>query len=275
MKILLVNNRLLESTLIMGERVAGILRAAGIEVIVDSRPEDMTGAEFDSIIVLGGDGTMIRAARQYVERNVPILGVNMGTVGFLSNIKANELVKYLDRFIKHDYDIEERMMLEVGIYQYGKLINKIYSLNEVSIKSKDFRVITVDVKIEGREHGVYRGDGIIVATPSGSTAYSLSCGGPISDPALEVFIMTPITSYLLNKRPIIIAAEKEIELVPRHYEEALISVDGQVRIDGEENYVIKVKKAEHKLKLANLQPRYFFQTIMKRLRRSEEDISSN
>lgn len=272
MKILVVNNRLLERTLIMGEKLAAVLRAAGIEVIIDSSRNDMTSEKFDSIIVLGGDGTMIRAARQYVERDVPVLGVNMGTVGFLSSIKADELDQYVDRFIKQDYDIEERMMLEVGIYREEILINRTLSLNEVSIKSKNFRVITIDARIEGREHGVYRGDGIIVATPSGSTAYSLSCGGPITDPALEVFIMTPITSYLLNKRPMIISAEKEIDLVPLHCEEALISIDGQVRIDGEENYVIKIKKADNKLKLVNMRPRYYFQTIMNRLRRNGESF---
>lgn len=271
MKILLVNNRMLESTLIMGERVAAQLRAAGIEALIDSSSADITSEKFDAIIVLGGDGTMIRTARQYAERDVPVLGVNMGTVGFLSNIQAEELNQYLASFINHEYTIEDRMMLEVDICRDGELIDRIYSLNEVSIKSKSYRVLTVDVKIAGREHGIYRGDGIIVATPSGSTAYSLSCGGPITDPALEAFIMTPITSYLLNKRPVIIAADKEIELVPLHCDEALISVDGQVRIDGEENYVIMIRKAAHHLKLVNMRPRYFFQTIMKRLRRNSED----
>ena len=95
--------------------------------------------------------------------------------------------------------------------------------------------------------------------------------GPITDPSLDVFIMTPITSYLLNKRPMIIGAEKEIDLIPLHGEEALISIDGQVKIDGKENYVIRIKKAETKLKLVNMKPRHFFQTIMKRLRRNGEE----
>jgi NAD+ kinase len=270
-KILLVNNKHLESTLVMGGEVAACLRSLGIEVLIDSCSAEITSENFDAIIVLGGDGTMIRAARQYLEKDVPVLGVNMGTVGFLSNIRADELEDYLERFIHQEYTLEERMMLDVAIYQDNVLINRIYSLNEVSIKSRGSRVITIDVKIAGREHGVYRGDGIIVATPSGSTAYSLSCGGPITDPALEAFVMTPITSYLLNKRPMVIAAQKEIELVPLHCEEALIAIDGQVKIDGEEYYVVKVKKAEHKLRLANLRPRHFFQTIMERLRRGGED----
>lgn len=271
MKILLVNNKILKSTLSMGEKLAARLRAAGIEVLIDSSQADITKEKFDSIMVLGGDGTMIRAARQYVEQDVPMLGVNMGTVGFLSNIRVEELDQYLDKFIQGDYDIENRMMLEVGIYQGENLIDKIYSLNEVSLKSNSARVINIDVKIGGREHALYRGDGIIVATPSGSTAYSLSCGGPITDPALNVFIMTPITSYLLNKRPMIIAANKEIELIPVRGDEALISIDGQVKIDGKENYVIRINQAKTKLKLVNMRPRHFFQTIMKRLQRNGED----
>ncbi len=271
MKLLLVNNKILKSTLLMGDKVAARLRDAGIEVLIDSSQADITSESFDAIMVLGGDGTMIRAARQYLERNVPVLGVNMGTVGFLSNIRVEELDQYLDRFIQGDYDIEERMMLEARIYQGKNLVDKIYSLNEVSLKSNSARVINIDVKIGGREHDLYRGDGIVVATPSGSTAYSLSCGGPITDPALDVFIMTPITSYLLNKRPIIIAADKEIGLIPVHAEEALISIDGQVKIDGKENYVIKINKAQPKLKLVNMRPRHFFQTIMKRLQRNGED----
>jgi NAD+ kinase len=270
MKILLVNNKLLESTLVMGEKVAAYLRSAGIEALIDSSGADITREKVDSIIVLGGDGTMIRAARQYAANDVPVLGVNMGTVGFLSNIRADELEHCLARFIRHEYSLEERMMLEVSIYQGETLIHKMFSLNEVSIKSKSSRVLTIDVKIGGREHGLYQGDGIIVATPSGSTAYSLSCGGPITDPALEVFIMTPITSYLLIRRPLVIAADKEIQLLPLHCDEALISIDGQVKIDWEENYKIKVKKADHKLKLVNMRPRHFFQTITKRLGRGGE-----
>lgn len=271
MKILIVNNKILKSTMLMGDKLAARLGNAGIDVIIDSSQADTTSDNFDAMIVLGGDGTMIRAARQYVERDVPILGVNMGTVGFLSSIRVEEIDQYLDRFIQGDYGIDERMMLEVSVYQGKSLIDRIYSLNEVSIKSNSARVINIDVKIGGREHAIYRGDGIVVATPSGSTAYSLSCGGPITDPVLDVFIMTPITSFLLNKRPMIIAADKEIELIPGHAEQALISVDGQVKIDGKENFVININKANTKLKLVNMRPRYFFQTVAKRLQRSGED----
>lgn len=272
MKILLVNNKNLSNTVDKAAEIAAQLRSLGAEVLIDSCSEEKTSEPFDAIIVLGGDGTMIRAARQYGSRNVPVLGVNMGTVGFLSNIRPDELEDYLERLLRGDYPMEDRMMIHVDVCQGERRICRTNSLNEVSIKSKGSRVITINVKIDGREHGIYRGDGIIVATPSGSTAYSLSCGGPITDPSLDAFILTPITSYFLNKRPLVIGAEKEIELLPLHCEEALITVDGQVKIDGQEDYVIRVSRAEHNLKLVTMRPRFFFHTIMNRLRRSSEEF---
>jgi len=267
-KILLVNNKRIKSTLIMAEKVSAQLNSQGIEVFIDSSAADICHEAIDSIIVLGGDGTMIRTARQYLEQNVPVLGVKMGTVGFLSNINADELETSLDRFIRHDYGIEERMMLDVGIYQGENLLQSVYSLNELSIKSKSSRMISMDIKIAGKEHALYRGDGIIIATPTGSTAYSLSSGGPITDPDLDVFIMTPITSYLLTKRPMVINAHKEISLFPVRCEEAVLSIDGQVKIDWDENCMIKVKMAANKLKMIRLKEQLFFQTIDKRLQRS-------
>ncbi len=273
MKILLVNNNRIKSTVAMAGKLATQLEARGIEVFIDSeRPIDISGEELDSIIVLGGDGTLIRAARQYAELDVPVLGVNMGTVGFLSDIKADELDSCLDSFVRHDYSIDERMMLEVSIYRNEVLTEQVYSLNELSIKSNTSRMISMNIHIAGQEHGIYRGDGIIIATPTGSTAYSLSSGGPITDPELDVFVMTPITSYFLSKRPLVISAQKEICLYPLRCEEAELCIDGQVNIAWESNCIIKVKKAGHKLKMANMQPRFFFQTIAQRLQRNDANL---
>lgn len=270
MKIILVNNKRNKSTLAMAAKVAARFEAEGINVHIDSEnPVDTSGEPVDSIIVLGGDGTMIRASRQYGELGVPMLGVNMGTVGFLSDIRADELESSLDSIIHHDYSIEERMLLNVGIYRDDALVEEVYSLNELSIKSNTSRMISMDIHIEGREYGVYRGDGIIIATPTGSTAYSLSSGGPITDPVLEVFVMTPIAPYFLSKRPMIISAQKEINLYPLHCEGAEISIDGHMNIKWDSNCVIKVKKAKHQLKLINLKPRFFFQTVAKKLQRND------
>ncbi len=269
MKVLVVNNKRLTDTVEMGERVASLLRRWGNEVLVDSSSEDATTEEFDSIIVLGGDGTMIRAARQYADRNIPILGVNMGTVGFLSNIRAAELEYHLQRFLNQDYEIEERMLQKVIVNQDDTILGDYFSLNEVSVKSKCPRVLSLDVQIEGFKHGVYRGDGIIIATPSGSTAYSLSCGGPVIDPALDVFVLTPVNSYILNKRPLVIAAEKHIDITPLDGEQIYVSIDGQISIDVRKNSSITIRMAENKLRLVNMKPRHFFKTIRKRLHRDD------
>jgi len=270
MKVLIVNNQSLPNTVLMAEKVTGLLKDAGIETAVDSCSAEYYRDNMDVIIVLGGDGTTIRAARQYLERNVPVLGVNMGTVGFLSNIKSDELEDYLPRLIRRDYTLEERMMLEVGIYKDQNLFQTIYSLNELSIKSKTSRMMSLDIEINQQEHGIYQGDGVIISTPTGSTAYSLSCGGPIADPGLEALIMTPINTYFLDKRPLVIGPDKEITLIPRVCQDALITIDGQVKIDWHPGYKVKVRKASKKLKMIVFKERNFFETIMIRLRRSED-----
>lgn len=267
MRLMLVNNRRLNSTVEMGERLAVALHHLGAEVLIDSGGAEIAPQPCDAIIVLGGDGTMIRAARQYADREVPVLGVNMGTVGFLSNIRADELEQYLDRFLSGDFSLEERMLQEISLTQGDTAICKLLSLNEVSIKSKGARLITLDVKVEGHRHGVYRGDGLIVATPSGSTAYSLSCGGPIVDPGLDAFVLTPITSYLLNKRPLVIAAEKQIDVYPLDGEEYYVAVDGQMSREISADCSVRIIKSGYRLKLAIMKPRYFFETIMERLQR--------
>ncbi|MEQ8200975.1 MAG: NAD(+)/NADH kinase [Syntrophomonadaceae bacterium] len=266
---MIVNNKRLSSTMVMGDKVAAALRSMGIEVLIDSSSADITSESFEAIIVLGGDGTMIRTARQYADRNVPVLGVNMGTVGFLSNIRADEFDRYVQRFAAGDFSLEERMLLEISVYRESSLADRLLSLNEVSIKSKAARIISLEVTVEGRQHGLYRGDGLIVATPSGSTAYSLSCGGPIIDPVLDVFVLTPITSYQLNRRPLVVAANKEIEIKPRDGEQYYISVDGQVSIDITADCSVHIRKAHHRLRMAIMKPRFFFESIVERLQRDQ------
>lgn len=270
MKIVIVNNIRLSSTLKMGDKVASALQRMGIEVLIDSSSADITSEPFEAIIVLGGDGTMIRTARQYADRNVPVLGVNMGTVGFLSNIRADEVDRYLQPFVNGNFSLEERMLQEISVFQGSNLTDRLLSLNEVSIKSKAARIISLDVKIEGRPHGMYRGDGLIVATPSGSTGYSLSCGGPIIDPLLDVFVLTPIASYQLGKRSLVVAADKEMEITPRDGEQYYVAVDGQVCMNITEYGSVHIKKADQGLKLAIVKPRFFFETMVERLQRDQD-----
>lgn len=271
MKIMIVNNMRLASTMEMGNRIASTLRGQGLDILIDSSSADITSELFDAIIVLGGDGTMIRTARQYADRLVPVLGVNMGTVGFLSNIRADEFEQYWQPFVNGDFSLEERMLQEISVYQGSGLTDRVLSLNEVSIKSNTARIISLEVTIEGRPHGMYRGDGLIVATPSGSTGYSLSCGGPIIDPVLDVFVLTPISSYQLSKRSLVVAADKQIEIRPRDGEQYYVAVDGQACMNITEHGTVHIKKADQGLKLAVVKPRFFFETMVERLQRDQDE----
>ncbi len=272
LKIMLVSNHSIPKTVLMAEHIAERLKERGLTVEIDDclRPAaDFT--EIELIIVLGGDGTIVRAARQYLAVNAPILGVNMGTVGFLSNIEADELDDYLDRFINKDFTIDERMMLEVDIFRNSQRIQSLNGLNELCIRSQEAHLIDLDMRIGGQNYGAYRADGLIVATPTGSTAYSLSCGGPIVDPELDAFILTPIASYLLVQRPLVISAAHELCLKLIRGPASYVSMDGQVKVNVKENDIITIKKAGQALKLVNLKPREYFATVDNRLKRNKEE----
>ncbi|CFX50047.1 Inorganic polyphosphate/ATP-NAD kinase [Syntrophomonas zehnderi OL-4] len=270
MKILVVRNKLIVQSMQTADNIAARFRAMGIgaeieDVSLLSPPDD----GFDIIIVLGGDGTLIRVARQYADRNIPILGVNMGTVGFLSSIEAHEIEESLERLIRQEFSLDERMLLEIDIFQNHELKATHFSLNEMTVKSANAKMLNLGINIAGQSHGVFRGDGIIIATPTGSTAYSLSAGGPVTDPDLEVFLLTPIAAYHLYRRPLVIDAAKEIALYPQTLNPVDIIIDGQVKSELDENYMINIKKATPKVKLLQLKDTTFFHTINHKLWRNE------
>ncbi len=270
MKILVVNNNLISQSLPMADNIAGKLRTMNVEVEiydVSSLPDQ--AEKVNIIIVLGGDGTLIRAARKYADRNIPILGVNMGTVGFLSNIEADEIETSLDKLVSQEYSLDERMLLEIDIYQDDKLLETHYSLNELALKSANARMLNLGIEISGQIHSVFRGDGIIIATPTGSTAYSLSAGGPVTDPDLEVFLLTPIAAYHLYRRPLVIDGAKDITVYPQTANPVTIFIDGQVKTELDENYMIRIKKAQPKVKLLRLKETTFFYTLNHKLWRNE------
>lgn len=265
MKILVVNNRYKEATEYMAVQLADQLKALHFEVLIDNGKMEPVQSNPELIIVLGGDGTILRAARQYGQTGIPILGVNMGTVGFLSNIEINELEFYLDRLLGLDYSIDERMMLEISVYNDQALASQVFCLNEVVFKSPTPRMLSFVLDISGQVMSTYRGDGLIVASSTGSTAYSLSAGGPVVDPSLEAFVVTPIASHITSKRPLVVAPERVLSLTPLECREAVICIDGQVKIDFEPEYRIIVKRAQHKLKLINLKRKPFYNLIDARL----------
>lgn len=262
MKILVVDNANKQDTVIMAGKVAERLNKMNMETeIANVTTLDNSHKNVDIIIVLGGDGTILRVAREFFREDVPILGVNMGTVGFLSNIKGDELEQYLDQVISGDYTLKERMMLEVTVCEGDRVVNRVCCLNEMVVRSLTSNIIDLQVAIKNQKLKPYRCDGVIVATPTGSTAYSFSSGGPVVDPDLEALILTPIAPYMLTKRPMVIDAEKIIEINPVERQEVLLSIDGQVIIRLNSNYSIRIKKAQQKLKFVNVKEWSLFNVL--------------
>lgn len=270
MKILLVSNRYKETTAQAAQESISWLNNMGVQVELDTGNEAAVHPDgIDLVIVFGGDGTILRAARRYAILGVPVLGVNMGKVGFLSNIEVDELEQFLPHLLDKRYRLDQRMMLEVSIQRDGKTVDQGCCLNEMVIKSAHPHLITLALHIGNDVAGKYRGDGLIVATPTGSTAYSLSCGGPVADPDLDMMVVTPIASQIISRKPMVVAGDKEITLYPLEMHDALVCLDGQVHIPVEQKDSILIRRAAHKLNLVNLHTTSFFHGIDSRLRRSE------
>lgn len=267
MKVLLVNNRYKEHTAEMARKLANKLEALNIDVQMED--EDISG-EQDLVIVLGGDGTILRAARQYASRNLPVLGVNMGTVGFLSKIEVDELDYYLNQLVSGNYALDQRMMLNIDLYEQDKVAESFCCLNELVIRATTPRMVSFNLAIDDQNSGVYRGDGLIIASPTGSTAYSLSAGGPICDPEMNAFIITPIAPHFICKRPMVLSPDRLLELTPLDCQNAIICIDGQIRRDFKALNAIRISKAEFKLNLVDLKGSGFFNNMGNRLRRIEE-----
>ena len=265
MKIILVTNEAKYDIKHVAESIVKKLQHYGVEVIEEN--QKLTGAP-NLILVLGGDGTIIRAARQYGMQGIPVLGINMGTVGFLSNIEAGEIDLYIERLIQQNYFIEERMLLESTVFEYNqRMLFKETCINEVTVKSDSMRMISISLEVNGSSLGTYRGDGLIVATPTGSTAYSLSAGGPISDPGLEALFVTPIACHNISRRPLVVSPGRILRLTLR--DDGVLCFDGQIKIDLNKGSTIEIKKSPYTLRLADLKKKPYFETFETRLRRIE------
>lgn len=173
----------------------------------------------ECVIVLGGDGTIIQAARDLKDREIPILGINMGTLGYLAEIDTASIYPALDAMMNDHYFIEERLMLSGQVLREGKVIHEDVALNDIVLsRSGNLRVIRFDIFVDGEYLNHYRADGMIIATPTGSTAYNLSAGGPIIMPTSDMIVLTPISPHTLNARSIVLPSNVVIEIHVKHPE---------------------------------------------------------
>jgi len=225
--------------------------------------------ECDSVIVLGGDGTLLHIAYKAYEKNIPILGINMGNLGFLTEVNKDEIEQALNCLINNEFEIDPRMMIEVILKRRGNTenIERYFALNEVVIlKGTTGKMITLFTSANNQLISNDRGDGLIISTPTGSTAYNLSAGGPIVHPKIEAFILNPVCPFTLGSRPIMIPSDLEVEIKAGHNDNKVsIIIDGQHEVDLNIPDTLIVKRAPGYLKLYKSQKRDYFTILREKL----------
>ena len=223
--------------------------------------------EADFALVLGGDGTVLRAARQFAPHGVPLLGVNVGKFGFLTETNADECKDVLADVLAGRCTLAVRMMLACVLERDGRVALSTVGLNDAVVgRTSLSRIITLDVAVDGEPLTTYRADGLIVSTPVGSTAHSLAAGGPIVHPDMEALIVTPICPHTLSNRPLVLPAHLKLTLMAREWaERPALTVDGQVNEQLREGDVVRVHKAPRPLKLIQTGRNAFFGTLRNKL----------
>ncbi|NIK93487.1 NAD kinase [Mangrovimonas sp. CR14] len=222
---------------------------------------------FDLLISIGGDGTILRAITFVKDKSIPIVGINTGRLGFLATIQNNRIETAMDHIFEGRYKISERSLLEVKTTPSNKNMENLnFALNEITVSRKNTTsMITVDTHLNGEYLTSYWSDGLIVSTPTGSTGYSLSCGGPVIDPHAESFVLTPIAPHNLNARPLVIKDTTEIQLkVSGREHQHLISLDSRIATLDNET-LITISKAPFKIKMIELLDESFLDTLRKKL----------
>ena len=234
-------------------------------------PERIPGGT-ECIIVLGGDGTLLQAARDVVHREIPMLGINLGTLGFLAEIDKTSIYTALDKLFADDYEIEERMMLTGTVWRGDKITGQDVALNDIVISrvGPPLRVIGFNNYVNDGYLNSYNADGIIIATPTGSTGYSLSCGGPIISPNAAMTVMTPIAPHTLNTRSIIFPEDDVITVElgegrRQIQENGLASFDGDVEVPMSTGDRIVIKKASVSVKILKLNHLSFVEVLRQKM----------
>ena len=208
------------------------------------------GAQADLAVVLGGDGTMLWAARALVDDNIPLIGINRGRFGFLTDLTADSMLEGMGKILAGAFNIEQRMLLSASISHNGKVIGQGIAMNDVVIsKGSIARLIELEVNIDGQFVYRQRSDGLILSTPTGATAYSLSAGGPILHPTLDAIALVPICPHTLSNRPIAINSASKVEVTLIQAEDASINFDGQQQLSFQQGDKVLVQRADKTVSL--------------------------
>ena len=231
-------------------------------------PSDKLAQEVDLVLVLGGDGTMIATARMIRDSDVPVLGVNFGGLGYLAEFRIEELHSALEAILAENYRLDKRVMLSVELLRGQESITKNRVLNDVVInKSALARIIEIEAYFNQQFVNSFRADGLIVSTPTGSTAYNLSAGGPVIFPSMNAIVITPICPFTLSNRPIVVPDDADIELrLKTDKEDVALTLDGQVGFALQVEDRVMIKKSNTTFKLIQPANRNYFDVLRDKLR---------
>ena len=269
----------IETTL---QRLTDFLQQRGIDVLLDESIAGLLpGHSFntcarvemgkccDLVIVIGGDGSLLGAARDMVPHGVPLLGVNLGRLGFLTDILPDELEQHLEKVLEGEYHLEHRFLLDACVIRDGKTIGKGDALNDVVLHpGQSTRIIEFELYIDNQFVYRQRSDGLIIATPTGSTAYALSGGGPIMHPELDAIVLVPMYPHMLTNRPLVVDGNSEMQLVvhPDNTIHPIVSCDGQIEINLQPGDIISIRKRPQSLKLLHPVNHDFYDGCRSKLR---------
>jgi NAD+ kinase len=230
--------------------------------------QEKLAASVDMIVVLGGDGTMIATSRMIGDYDVPVLGINYGTLGYLAEFRVEEMFQALESILTGDYRIDKRVRLAVEVMRGEEILMHSRALNDVVInKSALARIIEIEARMDGQLISGYRADGLIVSTPTGSTAYNLSAGGPVIYPSMNALVITPICPFTLSDRPIVVPDDALIELRLRTPdEEVVLTLDGQVGLPISPEDRVLIRKSLTTFKIVQPKNRNYFEVLREKLR---------
>ena len=253
-------------TVVLEKETAALAPSASV---TSASKSDLPG-QVEALIVLGGDGTLLSMARAVGDLGVPILGVNLGGLGFLTATTLEEMLPALEALLAGGMAVEERMMLAARVVRGGQATGDYIALNDVVItKSAMSRIIDLAVSVDGRHATAYRADGLIISTPTGSTAYNLSAGGPILFPTMDAVVLTPIAPHTLSNRPIVLPGAQRIDVTLRVDQEVMLTMDGQVGVPLRERDVVEVQKARARIRLMRFEQKDFFSVLRTKLKWGE------
>ena len=268
------------------ERLCAFVRERGLQVLLEdataqfmdlpcaeSRPFESIGKDIDLAMVVGGDGTMLHVARRLARFGVPLIGVNLGHLGFLTDISTDQMYEELTRILDGDFETEERILLEAEVVRDGKVLHAANAFNDVVVnKGQLARLIEFEIWLDGEFVNSTRADGIIVATPTGSTAYALSAGGPILHPTLPAIVLVPICPHTLSDRPLAVSSDSRVEIVMTStaQQNAHVTLDGQTNFSIQDHDRVRVRRAERPVTLIHPSRRNHYDVLRAKLHWGEK-----